>query len=140
MDAGQGITGSVGTDSDLLAVRYVSGPSDYTADCFGRRNTGSGNTESVNVFTVNTTTHELVCTVNSTTGVLAGNVKSLRVRYLTELATGLQYLSASEVTTATAWDKVKMIQVTLTFLNTMPGTGGQDIPWVQMINLMNKAG
>jgi type IV pilus assembly protein PilW len=135
----QSIVGTVAAGSDTLTVRHAAAVGDHVTDCFGRRLAAGAPPAFVNTFSVDTATNELRCSVNGgVAGTLVSNVRSLRIAYLTEgtIADTVQYVPATAVTD---WTKVRMVRVTVTFLNPIVGTGsGADILWVQNINMMNR--
>jgi type IV pilus assembly protein PilW len=121
--AGQGLTGTTG---DTITARYTTAPGDGILNCSGTSNpVGSGaNATYVNQFSVVVTggVSQLVCTdQNNVVYPLVSGVTNLSVVYgVNTSASGTNvdtYMTAAQVTAATAWNNVISAKVTLTFTN-----------------------
>lgn len=146
MAIAQGIFGTAGANgvSDTITTRYVSNSGDNLMDCLGQVNSSGAKAIILNTFSVSPS-KELMCSIDGgTTSIpLVSNVSSLAVSYGCDSdANGYvdKYLTATQVSTATAWNLVKTARVTISFENPFAGQPGQaaTIDWVQTINLMNK--
>src|SRR5882762_8074946 len=121
--AGQGLTG---TPADTITARYTTAPGDGILNCSGTSNpVGSGaNATYVNQFSVVVTggVSQLVCTnENNVVYPLVSGVTNLSVLYgVSTSVNGTNvdtYMTAAQVTAATAWNNVISVKVTLTFTN-----------------------
>jgi type IV pilus assembly protein PilW len=122
--AGQGLTGTTGPDT--ITARYTTAPGDGILNCTGTSNpVGSGvNATYSNTFSiaVNGGVSQLVCTdQNGNQFPLVSGVTTLAVLYgvsTSANATNVDtYMTAAQVTAATAWNNVISAKVTLTFTN-----------------------
>jgi type IV pilus assembly protein PilW len=121
--AGQGLTGATG---DTITARYTTAPGDGILNCSGTSNpVGSGaNATYSNQFGVVVTggVSQLICTdQNNVAYPLVNGVTNLSVLYgVNTSASGTNvdtYMTAAQVTAATAWNNVISVKVTLTFTN-----------------------
>lgn len=142
--AGQGIVGTspAAPASHTLTTRYVSAGGDGLMDCLGQ--TRTSRTTITNLYTVSAAAG-LGCSVDdgTTTTTLISTVGALSVLYGTDgsgSGNADRYLTASAVTAASLWPRVKTARLTLTFANPFAGQAGQPatIRWVQTVNLMNE--
>jgi type IV pilus assembly protein PilW len=119
--AGQGLTGSAG----VISARYTTATGDGILNCWGNSNTSGGNATYVNTFSIVVTggVSQLVCTDETNTPYpLVNGVTNLAVLYgVSTSATNTTnvdtYMTAAQVTAATAWNNVISVKVTLTFTN-----------------------
>jgi type IV pilus assembly protein PilW len=139
-----------GVTGDQIYVRYQTGPSDGVMDCNGQTNTTGAALNVVNTFYVNAS-QQLVCQVfNNGTALaaqpLVNNVKSMTVLYGVDTngdSSADEYISAANMT-ATYWNAVVSIQITLTFTDpltgvTAPGAVATVNPTLtRTIDLLNK--
>jgi len=148
---GQAISGVAG---DQIYVRYAAGTADGVMDCNGRTNTTGATVTDINTFYVNGN-QQLVCQVyaNGVAGAiqpLVNGVTAMTVLYGVDtnadgLASADQYMTAAQVTAATAWLAVVSVKVTLTFASplagaTAPGAGAVTQPTLtRTIDLLNKS-
>jgi type IV pilus assembly protein PilW len=144
--AGQGVAGISGSGgaSDTLAVRFVSASGDGLLNCQGSVNTSGSNQLVTNVFSISAA-NELQCAVNDNAPVpLVTNVSAMTVLYGTDSAASGnidKYLSASAVSAASLWGRVRSVQVRLTFASQFDasrvGPGASTaVTWVQNIGVM----
>jgi type IV pilus assembly protein PilW len=125
--AGQGLTGSTTAGSDTIIARYATAPGDGILNCSGTSNpaTSGANATYSNAFSiaVNGGVSQLVCTdKNGTQYPLVNGVTKLQVMYgVSTSATNPTnvdtYMTAAQVTAATAWNSVISAKITLTFTN-----------------------
>ena len=146
---GQALSGAAG---DQLYVRYAAGVADGVMDCNGRTNTTGATVSNINYFYVNGN-QQLVCQVysNGVAGAiqpLVSGVTAMAVLYGVDTnadASADRYMTAAQVTAATAWASVVSLKVTLTFANpltgtTAPGAGVVALPTLtRTIDLLNKS-
>jgi type IV pilus assembly protein PilW len=153
---GQPITGtySATAPGDTISVRYTTANGDGILNCTGGSNTSGANASYVNTFSVVVTAgvSQLVCTLNGTAYPLVNNVTDLSVLYgVNTSGSGNNvdtYMTAAQVTAATAWSKVISARVTLTFTNPLVNAPGQPAAGAQPatfqitrnIDLMSQAG
>ena len=119
--AGQGLTG---TTADTISARYATATGDGILNCSGTSNTSGANATYVNKFRIVVTggVSQLVCTDQTNTDYpLVSGVTALAVLYgVNTSASGTNvdtYMTAAQVTAATAWNNVASVRVTLTFTN-----------------------
>ena len=170
---GAGIVGTsgTGTNSDTINVYYQSSGNDGILNCQGGAATpnpkGYTATRFVNSFSIQKNTDgtsQLQCQVttiidtngvpsrSSNAAVLASNVKSMSILYgIDSQGTGTTdtYYTAAQVTSNNKWSSVRVVQITLNFLqpnvlnpsttNSGFATTSQVSPWVQVINIMSKS-
>lgn len=115
--AGQGLTG---TTADTISARYTTATGDGILNCKGTSNTSGANATYVNTFSVSG--GQLVCTDETgTIYPLVSGVTNLAVLYgVSTSAIGGNvdtYMTAAQVTAATAWNNVISVSVSLTFTN-----------------------
>jgi type IV pilus assembly protein PilW len=124
--AGQGLTGATVAGSDVISARYTTAPGDGILNCSGRQNTTGGNLTYTNQFSVAQNAQnvwQLGCLrENGTFYPLVNNVTNLTVLYgVSTSATNPTnvdtYMTAAQVTAATAWNSVISASVQLTFTN-----------------------
>lgn len=146
---GQALAGVVG---DQLYVRYAAGVADGVMDCNGQTNTSGATMTNINYFYVNAN-QQLVCQVysNGVAGAiqpLVSGVTAMAVLYGLDTnadSSADRYMTAAQVTAATAWPSVVSVKVTLTFANpltgaTAPGAGTAPLPTLtRTIDLLNKS-
>ncbi len=151
--AGQVIMGTAvsGSTSATLTTRYGTVDGDGILTCQGSTNTSGSAAIIRNVFYVDATAKTLNCIAyanESTTtapgavgAALVTGVASMDVLYAVDTddtGTAYKYLPASSMT-ATYWQNVRAVRVTLNFVNPNASLSGAPatIAWVQTINLMN---
>jgi type IV pilus assembly protein PilW len=125
--AGQGLTGSTTAGSDTIIARYATAPGDGILNCSGTSNpaTSGANATYSNAFSiaVNGGVSQLICTdQNGNQYSLVNGVTNLAVLYgVSTSATNTTnvdtYMTAAQVTAATAWNNVISAKITLTFTN-----------------------
>jgi type IV pilus assembly protein PilW len=126
--AGQSIYGAAGPVGDQIWVRYVAGTTDGTMDCTGATNTGAASQIDINNFYINTS-NQLVCqpTDNGVAGAavpLVNGITGMTILYGVDTnadGSADQYLAASAMS-ATNWNNVVSVQLTLTFANPLTGS------------------
>ena len=141
---GSGDGSGTGANSDSIAVRFQTSPTDGLMNCQGATNTTSGPVVSYNSFAVNAK-NEFTCTVGTGNEVVLGsNVFQMKVLYGVDTNGDGDmdtYMPASGMTSA-LWASVYTAQISLTFLDTTASKPGSPIampkPVVQTINLMNR--
>jgi len=115
------IFGTAGDAStpDTLTVSYAE-PNDGTPpnNCNGTPALNLGGDSAprvVNVFSVNTTTNELLCGSDdpATQQPIASNVVDMRVTYLLTGSDNVKYLTATQVTTNNDWAGIRGVQICL---------------------------
>jgi type IV pilus assembly protein PilW len=159
--AGQAITGTyaAAAPGDTITVRFATAPGDGVINCTGGTNTTAINPlVYINKFSIDPATGNLVCTLTAN-GVAAapvtlvsgiGNqpgIQTLRVLYGVTTNTALgngaadTYLRADQMT-ATNWNNVVCVKVTVTFNNPLANQPGQPatIPFERVIGVMNRTG
>ena len=136
--SGEFVSGVVGAGntSDSFAVRFVQDPTNNastvaTTDCNGNAIAAAPAAAVTNMFTVNAG-NQLTCTstfaANPQPLVLVSGVQTMKVLYGIDVnGTGSvsRYMTATQVTAATAWSQVRSLQVTLTFVNPLAANAGQ---------------
>ena len=122
--SGQGLTGSTTAGSDTIIARYTTATGDGILTCQGSSNTTGANATYVNAFSIVVTggLSQLVCTdENNAVYPLVNGVTNLSVLYgVNTTASGTNvdtYMTAAQVTAATAWNNVISAKITLTFTN-----------------------
>jgi type IV pilus assembly protein PilW len=123
--SGQGLTGSTTAGSDTIIARYTTATGDGILNCKGTSNTSGANFTYVNAFSIVVTggLSQLVCTdENNVVYPLVNGVTNLSVLYgvSTSAITTTNvdtYMTAAQVTAATAWNNVISAKITLTFTN-----------------------
>ena len=122
--SGQGLTGSTTAGSDTIIARYTTATGDGILNCKGTSNTSGANATYVNAFSIVVTAglSQLVCTdENNVVYPLVNGVTNLSVLYgVNTTASGTNvdtYMTAAQVTAATAWNNVISAKITLTFTN-----------------------
>lgn len=124
--SGQGLTGSTTAGSDTIIARYTTAPGDGILNCHGTSNPAASGTNAtyVNAFSIVVTggLSQLVCTdENNVVYPLVNGVTNLSVLYgVNTTASGTNvdtYMTAAQVTAATAWNNVISAKITLTFTN-----------------------
>lgn len=122
--SGQGLTGSTTAGSDTIIARYTTATGDGILNCKGSSNTTGANATYVNAFSIVVTggLSQLVCTdENNAVYPLVNGVTNLSVLYgVNTTASGTNvdtYMTAAQVTAATAWNNVISAKITLTFTN-----------------------
>jgi type IV pilus assembly protein PilW len=124
--AGQGLTGAAVAGSDVISARYTTATGDGILNCSGGQNSSGANATYTNQFSVAQNAQnvwQLGCLrENGTFYPLVNNVTNLTVLYgVSTSATNTTnvdtYMTAAQVTAATAWNNVISAKVTLTFTN-----------------------
>ncbi len=125
--AGQGLYGSTTAGSDTIIARYATAPGDGILNCRGTSNPATSVTNAIysNAFSIAVTggVSQLVCTdQGGNVYPLVNGVTKLQVLYgVSTSATNTTnvdtYMTAAQVTAATAWNNVISAKVTLTFTN-----------------------
>jgi type IV pilus assembly protein PilW len=150
--AGIGIVGKgngtgAGANSDTINIVYQSAGFNIDGIYNCQNGVAANNTSTIfaNSFFIDNN-KQLVCTV-STDGTnftnpltLATNVTSMKILYGVASSGGnstIRYLSADDVTAASAWGNVRLAQITLTFQTNIPAN--PTMVWTQNINLMKTA-
>jgi type IV pilus assembly protein PilW len=145
---GQAFTGTynAAAPGDTIRARFVTANGDGILNCSGSSNTTGANLIYVNLFRV--IGSQLVCTMNGTQYQLVSGVQNLSVLYgvktdfTVDDNTVDTYLNASQMT-ATNWNNVISVTVTLTFSNPVyvAGTGQpQTINFQRVIGVMSRSG
>jgi len=143
--AGQGITGTynAAAPGDTVSSRYATASGDGILNCRGTSNTSGANATYTNTFSVVVTSGvgQLVCTMNGTQYPLVSGVQNMSVLYgVNTPGTGTNvdtYMTAAQVTAASAWNNVVSVRVTLTFTNPLTGPGQPaTIPVQRYISIM----
>jgi len=158
--AGQSITGTyaAAAPGDTITVRFATAPGDGVINCTGGTNTTAINPlVYINKFSIDAAGN-LVCTL-TTNGVAAApvtlvsgiqnqpGIQTLRVLYGVTTNTALNngaadsYLRADQMT-ATNWNNIVCVKVTLTFVNPLANQPGQPatILFERVIGVMNRTG
>ncbi|MGO9445361.1 MAG: PilW family protein [Thiobacillaceae bacterium] len=163
MIAGQPVAGASGPP-DTVRARYVTAPGDTIENCNGGANpnpVGGANVLYDNVFSLG------ACQVNPVTGInscylqcsvnggaaqsLVGGINTMTVLYGVDTTasappagSATTYMTATAVTNwnggTSAWNYVKSVRITLTFVNPMAGTPGQPntLSFTSTIPVMNR--
>jgi type IV pilus assembly protein PilW len=147
---GQALSGAAG---DQIYVRYAAGATDGVMDCNGQTNTSGATATEINTFYVNGS-QQLVCQVfvngvaASAAQPLVNGVTAMAVLYGVDTNADFsadRYMTAAQVTAATAWNSVVSVRITLTFANPLtgaaaPGAGAAPLPTLtRTIDLLNKS-
>jgi type IV pilus assembly protein PilW len=117
--AGQGLTG---TTADTISARYTTAPGDGILNCHGTSNPAASGANATYVNTFSVSGGQLVCTDETATIYpLVSGVTNLAVLYgVSTSAIGGNvdtYMTAAQVTAASAWNNVISVSVSLTFTN-----------------------
>jgi type IV pilus assembly protein PilW len=123
--SGQGLTGSTTAGSDTIIARYTTATGDGILNCKGTSNSSGANATYVNAFSIVVNAQglsQLVCTdQNNAVWPLVNGVTNLSVQYgVNTSGSGSNvdtYMTAAQVTAATAWNNVISAKITLTFTN-----------------------
>jgi len=150
--AGQAMTGTHNTAApgDTISVRYATASGDGILNCAGQSNATPGIASYTNTFSVVVTAGvgQLVCTLNGLQYPLINGVTNLQVMYgINTSGTGNNvdtYMTATQVTTNTAWNNVISVRIALTFNNPLYTAAGLGQPaTIQLkkhITVMNQIG
>ncbi len=143
--AGQALTGTASSTApgDTITVRFSTTSGDGVINCTGNSNTSSGTMVYTNTFNVDSQ-NNLACSLNGAASVpLVSGVQNLQILYgVDPNSTGSvdRYLSASAMT-ASNWNSVRSVQVTVTLINPLANQSGQPatISFSRIINVMNQS-
>lgn len=140
--AGTGVTGS--TNGLTFSVRYVVSSSSPLYTCGGISSTAGVYIDTYSIQTASDGTQSLSCSETVDAGAatvtpLVSGISAMNVRFGVDTlgdGSAFQYQTASATT---SWDKVKSVQVTLTFINPLQGQPGQPatISYSRVIAVMN---
>jgi type IV pilus assembly protein PilW len=147
--AGQAIagTGSAAAPGDTITIRYASGQlNDNAMNCLGRTNSSGAVQLMTNKFSVNAA-NQLICTYNGTDyPLITSGVQNMQIVYGVKRVGGTgtctdTYLKSTEMT-ATDWNVICSVRVSLTFDNPLKrtGVGPQTITITRVIGVMSTAG
>jgi len=138
--AGQAVSGTDGA-TDTVRARFMTASGDGIETCNGGANTTGANVVYDNVFSINAATNTLQCAVNGANPQpLVSGVSDMQVLYgidTTNSGSATAYVTAGALA---AWNNVKSVRITLTFLNPLAGQAGQPatLGFTKIVPVMNK--